>query len=90
MKLKEFTYTKPDQTISQRAVVVTSEPSTLVCGYDVSQLSDDEFAAFVRDYRKLVNEQQGAMAALLAKHDLTHNYRNFLPDRMSNVTTEHV
>lgn len=90
MKLQEFTYTKADGTISQRAIIVTSEPTKNISGYDVTQLSESEFAEFVEAYRVLKDRQLQETMELLSKFELNNSYRNFIPERMSNITTEHV
>lgn len=90
MKLIQFTYTKTDGTQSDRAVIELQSPSKFMEGLDVTQMSDDEFADFAQAYRELKNAQHEATMALLAKHDLKHNYRRFIPDNMEAVTTENI
>jgi hypothetical protein len=90
MKLIEFTYTKSDGTQSERAVIELMQPTKFVEGIDVTQLPEAEFADFVQEFRELKNAQHEATMALLAKHDLKHNYRRFLPENMEAVTTEQV
>lgn len=90
MKFKEFTYTKEDKSVTQRAVIITSEPSKFISGYDVSGLSDTELAEFVLAYRELKEHQLEAELNLLANFDLKHSYRKFAPERMTNVCEEHI
>lgn len=90
MKLIEFTYTKADGSQSERAVIELMQPTKFVEGIDVTQLPEAEFADFVQEFRELKNAQHEATMALLAKHDLKHNYRRFLPENMEAVTTEQV
>jgi alpha-ketoglutarate-dependent taurine dioxygenase len=90
MKLIQFTYTKTDGTQSDRAVIELQSPSKFMEGLDVTQMPDDEFADFAQAYRELKNAQHEATMALLAKHDLKHNYRRFIPDNMEAVTTENI
>lgn len=90
MKLVEFTYTKSDGTTTNRAVIELQQPSQHFEGLDVSELPEVQFAEFVQEYRELLNQQHEAKMALLARHDLKHNYRRFLPKQMSAVTTEHI
>lgn len=90
MKLVEFTYTKPNGDVSKRAVIELQQPSLHFEGLDVSELTQGEFAVFVEAYRKLKNSQHEDTLQLLHKHDLAHNYRRFVPERMTNTTTEHI
>ena len=90
MKLIQFTYTKTDGSQSDRAVIELQQPSKFMEGIDVTQLPDDSFADFVQEFRALKNAQHEATMALLAKHDLKHNYRRFTPENMEAVTTEHI
>lgn len=90
MKLMEFRYTKPDGTASDRAVIEIASPTKNYSGLDVSQMPESDFAEFVQEYRELINSQYEAKMALIHKYDLTHNYRQFVPDRMTDVTTEQI
>jgi hypothetical protein len=90
MKLVEFAYKKADGTVSERAVIEMIKPSTHFEGLDVSGLDEDAFSQFVSNYRDLKNRQQQEFQALLAQHDLTHNYRRFTPANMTNVVSEHI
>ena len=88
MKFIEFKYTKDNGDISSRALVVTQEPTDLFSGIDVTELPELEFEQFTREMRELKNRQHEEMLELVAKHDLKHNYRQFTPSKMTNVTTE--
>lgn len=90
MKLVEFKYTKSDGAVSERAVIELQQPSKHFEGIDVSELPEAEFAVFVQEFRELKNAQHAATMELLAKHDLKHNYRRFLPEQMAAVTSEHI
>lgn len=90
MKLLEFTYTKPNGDVSERAVIELVQPTDHVEGIDVTQMPEDEFALFADEYRELKNAQHEATMALLAKFDLKHNYRRFVPQRMADINTEYV
>jgi hypothetical protein len=90
MKFMQFMYTKANGDTSERALVVTQEPTQLVAGIDVSELPEVEFEAFTREMRELKNRQHEELMQLVAKHDLKHNYRQFTPGKMTNVTTEFI
>jgi hypothetical protein len=90
MKLLEFSYTKADGSVSDRAVIELVTPTQFVEGIDVTQMPEDEFALFANEMRELKNAQHEATMALLAKHDLKHNYRRFSPKQMSAINTEYI
>jgi hypothetical protein len=84
----QFMYTKSPGDQSERAVLVTQEPTQLLAGIDVSELPETEFEAFTREMRELKNRQHEEMMLLVAKHDLKHNYRQFTPSKMTNISIE--
>ena len=88
MKFMQFMYTKSPGDQSERAVLVTQEPTQLLAGIDVSELPETEFEAFTREMRELKNRQHEEMMLLVAKHDLKHNYRQFTPSKMTNISIE--
>ena len=90
MKLLEFKYTKADGSVSDRAIIELVTPTQFIEGIDVTQMPQDDFALFADEMRDLKKAQHEATMALLAKHDLKHNYRRFSPDKMSNLNTEYV
>lgn len=90
MKLVEFTYTKSDGTISNRAVIELVQPTKFFEGIDVSQLPEDEFAHFCSEYSKMKAAQHSETVALLEQFDLKHNYRRFIPEQMGSVQTDYV
>jgi hypothetical protein len=90
MKVKEFTYTKPTGDVSQRTVIELVTPTEHIEGIDVSELDMDTYAQFVYELKALEDTLYAARMELYARFDLTHNYRRFVPQRMTNVTTEFV
>lgn len=90
MKLLEFTYTKADGSVSTRAVIETSTPQKHVEGIDISDMPEEQFAEFTLAMRELKDKQHQDTMALLAAHDLKHNYRRFIPEQMTNIVTEYV
>jgi hypothetical protein len=90
MNLLEFTYKKADGTTSSRAVIELVKPTTFVEGIDVSQMPQDEFADFCREFSALKAVQHEETMAMLSQFDLKHNYRKFIPEQMSDVTTDYV
>jgi len=90
MKIKEFTYTKPNGDVSQRTLVELVTPTEHIEGIDVSELDMDAYAEFVQKLKALEDTMYNQRMALYADFDLSHNYRRFVPSRMTNVTTEFV
>lgn len=90
MKLLEFTYTKSDGSQSSRAVIELQQPCKYVEGIDVSQMPEDQFADFCREFSLLKTAQHDETMRLLEQFDLKHNYRRFIPEQMQSVTTDYV
>lgn len=90
MKLKEFTYTKANGEVSKRALIVTQEPKTNVAGFDVSNMDFDDYADFTLDYEDLALKHSEEMKELCARYDITHNYRQFIPANMTDVTATNI
>ena len=90
MNFIEFTYTKADGTESKRAAIPLFGPTTFVEGIDVSQMPEDEFADFCREFSALKSTQHEETMAMLEQFDLKHNYRRFIPEQMSDITTDYV
>lgn len=90
MKLVEFTYTKADGSVSNRAIIELVSPSQHVEGIDISSLEESSLAQFTLEYGKLKDQQNLEVQKLLSNFDLKHNYRRFLPQQMSAITSEHV
>lgn len=89
MKIKEFTYTKPNGDVSKRTVVELVSPTEHIEGIDVSELDMDGYAAFVTRLNEVESTVNEMRMALYAEFDLSKNYRRFVPARMSDVTVEY-
>ena len=90
MKIKEFTYTKPNGEVSNRTLVELVSPTEHIEGIDVSGLDMDSYAAFIQKLKQLEDSVYTQRTQLYAEFDLQHNYRRFVPQRMDNVITEFV
>jgi len=88
MKIKEFTYTKPNGEVSQRTLVELVSPTEHIEGIDVTELDMDAYADFTTKLRELESNLYTQRMALYSEFDLKHNYRRFVPSRMTNITTE--
>jgi hypothetical protein len=89
MKIKEFTYTKPNGDVSQRTIVELITPTEHIEGIDISSLDMDTYAEFVQKLGDLEKEIYNKRTELYNEFDLKHNYRKFVPNRMTNVVTEY-
>jgi len=90
MKFVEFTYTKADGTKSKRAIIELVTPTKHIEGIDVTSLSEDDFASFTQAMSNLKTAQHNETMSLLDTYDLNHNYRKFIPEQMSDITTDYV
>jgi DNA-binding transcriptional regulator PaaX len=90
VRLANFTYVKSNGSKSDRTLAVTMEPSKFVEGIDISELSQDEFADFVNEYSKVLDEFKATQQILIDKFDLKHRYRRFIPEQMLNAEIENV
>ena len=90
MKLLEFTYTKQAGDVSKRAVIELVTPSKFVEGWDVTGLSEVEFAQFTETMGALRRRQHEETMQLLQEFDLKHNYRRFSPEGMTDVQVDYV
>lgn len=87
MKTLTFTYTKSDGSTSERTLLALVTPGgDKYAGIDVSNIDPVEAQKFI-DEAKILNEfYLLKMKELQAKYDLKHNYRQFLPSGMSEIT----
>jgi len=90
MKFVEFKYTKTDGSVSDRAIIELVTPTKYIEGIDVSQMPENEFADFCREFSALKAVQHEETMAMLNQFDLKHNYRKFIPEQMTNVVSEFV
>lgn len=90
MKIMEFTYQKANGSITDRSVMVMSQPQEYIEGIDMSELDVEAQVEFVEEFNKLQDEFRQKQLLLMQKHDLLNRFRKFIPDNMSNVTVEYV
>lgn len=90
MKLVEFTYTKDAGEVSKRAVIEIVTPSKFIEGWDITNLDEENAAAFMQQMSELRRTQHEQTMGLVSEFDLKHNYRRFKPENMSDVKVEYV
>ena len=90
MKVLEFTYTKANGDVSQRTIIEVGTPTKLLSGIDISELEAEDVVELADRYNKLQTQFAEARQAMYAEFDLKYNYRNFEPDRMTEITSEFI
>jgi hypothetical protein len=90
IKIADFTYTKASGEASERTVAMLSEPGANLKGVDVTNMDTDDFARFVVDYKELAIKHKKELMDLLAEHEVTHNFRQFKPSNITNITTQEI
>lgn len=90
MKYIEFNYTDRKGKNTNREALVIKEPNHFVECIDVSELEMDEQAMLASEYDKLLSRFQEELLALYYKHDVTNNYRQFDPEKMSIMHSEYI
>lgn len=88
MKLITFTYTKDAGKISERMLLELSGPETMHKGIDISELCAADQVRFTQEYLTLQKEFLAKTSALMKEFDVAHNFRQFKPEKMSNVEVE--
>jgi hypothetical protein len=85
MKIAKFTYEDLKGKVTERKVLVISEPTNKVSGIDIGELAAAEQQEFAEAYQQLLNTFVAEVSALKAAWDVKHNYRQFIADRMTNT-----
>ena len=94
MKIIDFNYTKDNGLKSTRTVIVLDEPNTMVKGIDISELMDEVGESglqnMIHDYFAIETHHKKQLSDFLYSYDLTHKYRQFKPEKMTNITTKDI
>lgn len=90
MQIYTFKYTKANGVASDRVLVPFVEPSKHFGGMDISELSTEEQALYISEVERVRHDYYENLNKLTEKYDLVRRYRQFDPDKMSNVVTEDV
>lgn len=90
MQIKSFTYTKASGEQSFRDVLVLQEPSNMLLAVDISELSQEDQAAYAVYMSKLHDEYTAKIAALNSEYDMFNRVRKFDPLKMTDVSSEYV
>lgn len=90
MKTLTFKYTKADGTVSDRVLLVSAEPSKLFAGTDITSLDMDDQVMYVLEIKRLRELYLDAVREVNDEFDLNHNFRQFSPDRMSDMIVDDI
>lgn len=90
MQIKSFTYTKSSGEQSFRDVLVLQEPSNMLLAVDISELSQEDQAAYAVYMSKLHDEYTAKIAALNQEYDMLNRIHKFDPLKMTDVSSEYV
>ena len=84
MKYTEFTYTDAKGKVTDRKVLVISEPSNKLMGIDVSEISEDSRKDFAAAYDEILTEFLVMVEELKSEFDVKHSLRQFIDVNISN------
>ena len=85
MKFAAFVYVDAKNKTTQRKLLVIDQPSNKMTGIDVTDLEPAGAQQLAREYDRLLDNFRQSVLELQADFDATHNFRQFLPERMSAV-----
>jgi hypothetical protein len=86
MKTITFNYQKSNGSKSERTLLAMVEPSNGYAGIDVSELSPVDAARFASDVNELHSAYLSELRKIQAIYDVTHGYKKFLMDGMTDIT----
>ena len=85
MKFAKFKYTDAKGKVSNRKVLVISEPSNKLAALDVAELTEVEVAEFAEQYEAAKQAFVAQIEVLKQEFDLKHNFRQFFADKIENL-----
>ena len=89
MNIVTFEYVDAKGKRSTRSLLVLVEPTTLISGIDITELTSEEDVALLNAALELAREKYNKeIGEIAARYDLKHKYRAFKPENMSNIKTE--
>lgn len=88
MKLLTFNYQKTANKTTQRTLISLKEPGNLYFGIDISELDEVDKAEVALAIEEVQKEYFDKVAYIMKQYDITTMYRNFDPEKMSDVLAE--
>jgi hypothetical protein len=91
MNVLSFKYTKKDKDISNRVFIPLATPNgNSYFGVDISELEPVDQVTFAQEMQAIEDARFDLIEALMEKNDIAHNFRNFLPAKMSELIVEEI
>ena len=88
MKFAKFIYTDVKNKVSNREVLLISEPSNKYNAIDLGELCEEDQAQFCGEMLLLHEDYIKKVEKLKESFDLKYKFRQFLADKVSNLETE--
>lgn len=86
MKTITFSYTKKDNSTSERTLLALTTPGNdKYAGVDVTDLDPNSAAEFIARAKMLHEDYVVSLRSLQEEFDLSHNYRQFLVSGMDDI-----
>jgi hypothetical protein len=90
MQITTFVYTKENDSVSERTVLVLSMPHEHMKCLDMSELTEEQQAMAAVEYGAIMDEHLVKVEAFKKKFDLVKSFRSFDTKKMTQVMSEHV
>lgn len=90
MEIKSFKYTKANGDVSNRDVLVITNPSNMVRGIDITELPDEDQVQLASDVSKAYDEFLKKTAEIYEHYDVRRNFRQFDVLKMTDVESIYV
>lgn len=88
MKFATFTYTKADNSVSARDILLEGTPAENYSGTDLSEIDPTEAVEYAKARLALQKEYFAKIAELNEVFDLNHRFRQFKKSGITNLVTE--
>lgn len=86
-----FNYTKEANDVSSRVYVPMVTPGAKnYFGIDITELSVEDQSQFAEEMRKIDAVRVAAVEKLMREYDIEHNFRSFVPEKMSDIEVEEI
>jgi hypothetical protein len=90
MIIHTFKYTKSDGSESKRVLATVAVPSKFYHGVDISELSTEDQALYITEIDRAKTEYAKQVLAIHQKYDLCNRYRQFDPNKMTELAAEDI
>lgn len=90
MKILTFKYTKSDGTESSRVLALSTSPTKLYGGTDITFLETTEQVMYAQDMQAAKDAYLEAVKTINYNYDLNFNYRQFSPEKMKDLIEEDI